>query len=1045
LTAELAEPPKLKPRYSVVVPVYNEAANIGAFCAQARAKLPPGYELLICYDFDEDNTLPALEQLPRDAKPPLVRLVRNRLGRGVRFAIEAGMKAAEADVVLVTMADLSDDFSNVEEMVRRAEKGADVVCASRYMPGGRQIGGPLLKKLMSRTAGLTLKIFGGMPTYDPTNSFKAYRRSFLQRTPIESEEGFCLGLELTVKAHFNGGLVEEVPALWQDRTAGDSRFQMKKWIPLYLHWYFWAMKRQWLTWRTPVFPLTFLLAAFLLALTVFVPRGDRYNGGDLDLSWGMVLQWAHLHHAQFGKDIVFTYGPLGFILQGYDPQTYSCAVAGMGLVAAAFLFGVMRLARQATDNWWLRAAWTVVLIAFVGADIGQVQDVRIFSLTCLALLLYCFGDGLAPSPSTILLVLAMALVGLTKFTSTALEAGVLTVIAIDQIRLRKWPWPLLGFAAGYLVFWFWSGQTLGALWPYLHNSMSVADGYTQGEGISLPTEARDVTWFIICALPMLLSAACVVGSSPGGKARFWAPGAGLALVLMLIFKAGYVRHDQHEIEGTAGLALLGLLIATAVWKRMEHPGWRVAAISAALAPLILTWCSYERFNEVSVPGEMYGAVAQLPSRLQMVLYGREAMNQQYQDNLKLIRQVHPLPPVTGSVDIYPYSQDVALAENMDYRPRPVFQSYVAYTPDLEDLNAQHLRGKDAPDSVLFDIAAIDGLYPSLDDAHSWPELLTHYDLKQTEQSMTLLTRSTEQRSYSFAPLSETEAELGKPLDVPASDDPIWVSIDIHPSFLGRLAQTLDKPPMVGIFVHMLNGANTGYSVVPATARAGFLLSPLIRDRMSFAALIGTNWQTVLQDRKITSLTVAAFTTDGKSAAYEPRCTVKFERLIFPHRDISSVPGIAEYESFQTIIPQLKVVTSNAKLQLLPVSGGGGRSVLFSPAPVGLLATVPAGATHVQVRFGMLDQSFTGLKPGDSPTDGVAFAIVPMNRDEFGRLVGGKPVWGRKLDPYRHPEDRGQQTADVDLGSPSPVGILLATVPGPHRINPYSYWAGVLFH
>ena len=85
-------------RYSVVVPVFNEAGNIGEFCRRARQQLPPGYELLVCYDQPEDDTLPALAALPADQKPEHIRLVHNTLGPGVRYAIEAGMKAAEAPV-----------------------------------------------------------------------------------------------------------------------------------------------------------------------------------------------------------------------------------------------------------------------------------------------------------------------------------------------------------------------------------------------------------------------------------------------------------------------------------------------------------------------------------------------------------------------------------------------------------------------------------------------------------------------------------------------------------------------------------------------------------------------------------------------------------------------------------------------------------------------------------------------------------------------------------------------------------------------------------
>lgn len=238
--------PRREARYSIVVPVYNEGENIGGFCRAAVERLAPEYDLLICYDFDGDNTLPALAALPASTKPERIVLVKNDLGRGVRYAIEAGMRAATAPVVVVMMADLSDDFSKVEQMVALAEAGADVVSGSRYMKGGRQVGGPWLKRTMSRTAGWTLCCLTGLTTYDPTNSFRAYRRDFLSRTPIESTAGFCLGLELTVKAHFGGGQVAEVPVTWLDREQGQSRFKLWSWLPHYLQWYLAAFRWRWL-------------------------------------------------------------------------------------------------------------------------------------------------------------------------------------------------------------------------------------------------------------------------------------------------------------------------------------------------------------------------------------------------------------------------------------------------------------------------------------------------------------------------------------------------------------------------------------------------------------------------------------------------------------------------------------------------------------------------------------------------------------------------------------------------------------------------------
>jgi dolichol-phosphate mannosyltransferase len=237
-------------RYTLVVPVYNEAENISAFCRKAIRELPPGYEILICHDFEGDNTLSAFQHLPEDKKPPSVRFVLNTLGAGVRYAIESGFRQARAPVIVVSMADVSDDFSCVEEMVSRVEAGADVVCASRYMPGGRQVGGPRVKAFLSRAAGLSLRRLSGLPTSDPTNSFKAYSREFLRKTRIDSPAGFALALELTVKAHFGGGRVEEVPATWRGRTQGTSRFRLFSWLPVYLRWYLWALKQRWIPGRS---------------------------------------------------------------------------------------------------------------------------------------------------------------------------------------------------------------------------------------------------------------------------------------------------------------------------------------------------------------------------------------------------------------------------------------------------------------------------------------------------------------------------------------------------------------------------------------------------------------------------------------------------------------------------------------------------------------------------------------------------------------------------------------------------------------------------
>ena len=223
------------PGLTVVMPVWNEGERVAPTLRAFAAAVRTPFELLVVHDMPDDTTVPVVERLSTEI--PGLRALRNELGKGVLNAMKAGIAAARAPYVLITMADGSDEYANVDRMVALARDGADVVAASRYMRGGRQLGGPRLKRLLSRTAGLTLHWFAGVPIHDATNNFKLYSRRFLAVTSIESQAGFELALELSVKATLQGRRLAEVPTTWRDRTGGESRFRLRKWLPHYFRWY----------------------------------------------------------------------------------------------------------------------------------------------------------------------------------------------------------------------------------------------------------------------------------------------------------------------------------------------------------------------------------------------------------------------------------------------------------------------------------------------------------------------------------------------------------------------------------------------------------------------------------------------------------------------------------------------------------------------------------------------------------------------------------------------------------------------------------------
>lgn len=223
------------PRVSVVVPARNESEDIVPVLDRLFESVRLPCEVLIVVDSPGDTTIPVVEEYT--LKEPRIRCLINTYGPGPANAIRFGIDAAVAPVVVVTMADGCDDPRQIDELARLVDRGVAIAAASRYMPGGQQVGGPVLKGLLSRLAGRSLRLLAHTGTRDATNSFKAYSTEFVRTVGIDSRDGFEIGIELTAKAKRLRMPVAEIPTIWLDRQAGMSNFKILSWIPGYLRWY----------------------------------------------------------------------------------------------------------------------------------------------------------------------------------------------------------------------------------------------------------------------------------------------------------------------------------------------------------------------------------------------------------------------------------------------------------------------------------------------------------------------------------------------------------------------------------------------------------------------------------------------------------------------------------------------------------------------------------------------------------------------------------------------------------------------------------------
>lgn len=227
-------------KYSVIIPAHNEEASIAKTIEIIEKTLNIDYELVVVNDHSQDSTVDIVKNLIN--KYPNLRLVDNVKPGCFGNALKTGFENAKGDYFVPVMADLCDDIITITEMTEKAEEGYDIICGSRYMSGGKKIGGPALQTFFSRTFGLSLHYLIGIPTLDTANAFKMYNRNIFAKIEINAA-WFEISAEITLKAFFKHAKITEVPTTWRDRKEGTSKFNISHVAGGYFKIFFWAIEK----------------------------------------------------------------------------------------------------------------------------------------------------------------------------------------------------------------------------------------------------------------------------------------------------------------------------------------------------------------------------------------------------------------------------------------------------------------------------------------------------------------------------------------------------------------------------------------------------------------------------------------------------------------------------------------------------------------------------------------------------------------------------------------------------------------------------------
>lgn len=590
----------------------------------------------------------------------------------------------------------------------------------------------------------------------------------------------------------------------------------------------------------------FLVFAALTQLPPWLPAFPTFHIDSPDASWMAVLDYAYIADLYFGKEIIFNYGPWGFLYSRvYSPETFVPQLFCWSAIALLFVTAFRALGRSAPMGVYFLVGLFAIFTFESDVPPLRSADSALFSISFLVFLALATPQIRVGRVLKLLLIALLAFFGTMKFSMVFLSLPLLLVLDVMALREKRIPWFCLAYAAAFAVFFEAAGQPLGNLPDFIRGGWEISMGYSAGMHKFPGDNYRDngmFTLFLAASIAAFAFMYSVEKKSDGKNTPLLL--LGLLFFLFMNYKAGFVRHDRYHAMN-AWCALSGALCfytlrAYAVAKtRAQAHAMLILLVVVGVFMFIQRGQALDKSMGELVHETANTAVERVKSVKSVVAdNGDNQYTERWLESMQQIAAALPFPD-TGedSVDIYPYQQLPVLANKMFYFGRPVFQSYQALTPWLEEKNTAFLRMPEAPQKLIVMPLIVDRRYPSLDDGASWPDILARYQPEAYHDLYAFLKKRDTPRKITFRPLGEQRVDFGAVVPAPTTQKPLWCEVRFPKNFLAAFARLLFKPPVVRMTVALpAQGREMTFRVIPALAQTGFVLSPLVSHPLEFLSL-----------------------------------------------------------------------------------------------------------------------------------------------------------------------------------------------------------------
>ncbi len=596
-------------------------------------------------------------------------------------------------------------------------------------------------------------------------------------------------------------------------------------------------------------------AVWLAGLMVLVSPICKTPEEGLDPSWAWAMN--HLIHLPINFDdrIIFTFGPLGYLYTPYfSPELY-----GQKLIFRVLMYGLISALTWLT---LVRSGRSLVVATGLALAIQLLPnlyqyDTAVPILAALYILTVFQQNALSSivngqkldvsqrfvrrSSQALLNISAAFFAVLVMVKGTFLIiCGIVIFVDLWQnwTNGKKLPFNFFIFLSVFFALWFLRDQDFAALIPYFINQLELISNYSEAMSSGGIAQWDDCLWFILYCVFLHLTWARTAHLMPKSKSGRWFFQLSFAALHFLVFKASFVRHDAHAIIGFNYIAFVVLL--TVLLRRPHFAN----SVAKYLYVLMVLWAVNLTYNgQVKHIGHpAYEHWRQHWQNLRGWTEPTETYKRlviEYDMAVAQIRQSSQFQNVQGSVDLYPFSTALLLANEFQWKPRPTIQSYVAYSQRLLKLNADFLAHQ-GTDNIFFRIDTIDNRLPMLDDSLSWLELAKHYQYQSTEGQYLLFKRKVDATAgANFSPIANVPKfiRFNEPLVFPSRQSAIWLKLHIEKSWIGKIVKTLFKLPELIVEIDIEEKGLKTFRIIPGMSSAGFMISPFIDTKEGFLSLL----------------------------------------------------------------------------------------------------------------------------------------------------------------------------------------------------------------